>query len=358
MNPSFVGAKVLFAPDWREGNPYQELLAAALNAPGTRVDFASNYRRGLPLARLTWQLRPDILHIHWPEAYCLRGDRLDALRVRRLPVDVRLASVTSPVVITGHNLFPHNTDPRGALGRAITAVHRCAAAVIAHSDEARTAVCETHGLDPAKVFVIPHGDLSESHGKLPDRRAARHALSLPENKTLCLMFGRVEAYKGIDEIVDFWNAARPTAELCIVGFNGGGPYGTRLMERIRGNPSIRPVFRQVTDPELTCWLAAADCAIFNYTALLTSGAASLARSCGVPLLLPSRLTTVDVGEPDPRVFRFSDVAQLSDLLPKAASAGTNYESAGAWRRATDWKVIAERTREVYHRLLSAKVCVE
>src|SRR5690242_3330868 len=76
--------RVLFAPDWRNGVAYQDLLAKELAELSTEVNFASQYRRVLPLARIARQFRPDVLHLHWPEAYGFRGNSLDAVRIRRL----------------------------------------------------------------------------------------------------------------------------------------------------------------------------------------------------------------------------------------------------------------------------------
>src|SRR4051812_30121992 len=68
-----VTMNVLFAPDWRDGVPYQRLLAGPLEEHGVRVSFLRDYKRGLPLARLVRerarQAPVDILHLHWPEAY-------------------------------------------------------------------------------------------------------------------------------------------------------------------------------------------------------------------------------------------------------------------------------------------------
>ena len=41
--------RVLFAPDYREGTPYQTLLADALGRLGVKVSFLSDYHRGLPI---------------------------------------------------------------------------------------------------------------------------------------------------------------------------------------------------------------------------------------------------------------------------------------------------------------------
>ena len=52
--------EIVFAPDWREGVPYQRLLADALSAHGVRVTFLDGYRRVFPLRRLLSYLKEKI----------------------------------------------------------------------------------------------------------------------------------------------------------------------------------------------------------------------------------------------------------------------------------------------------------
>ena len=54
--------RILFAPDYRNGLPYQQLLAEALRELDVEVDFLTGYRRGLPLYRGTADLQFDALH--------------------------------------------------------------------------------------------------------------------------------------------------------------------------------------------------------------------------------------------------------------------------------------------------------
>ena len=94
------------------------------------------------------------------------------------------------------------------------ATYRKADRVIAHSTAAAELVSGVHGVEPERVVVIPHGDLSPASGILPAKEEARQQLGLP-SRPLCLMFGRVDPYKGIEEIVDFWERSRPTADLVL-----------------------------------------------------------------------------------------------------------------------------------------------
>ncbi len=58
--------------------------------------------------------------------------------------------------------------------------------------------------------------------------------------------------------------------------------------------------------------------LFHYRAIFTSGAACLARSLGIPILIPRRLDTVDLAEPHPLVFRFD--ALETDFRPALEAA--------------------------------------
>ena len=113
--------KVLFAPDWRAGNPYQQLLADALGRQGVEVVFAPQVQG---LFRLSKAAKAggdfDVMHLHWPEAYFpLLRDKRDALRGRLC--FSRLTSALRPLAVAnrcglhgGHNLYPHNGEHAAA----------------------------------------------------------------------------------------------------------------------------------------------------------------------------------------------------------------------------------------------------
>src|SRR4051812_10152561 len=125
---------VLFAPDWRNGVPYQQLLADALETLGVRVSFLQGYRRVLPLGRLLRQQRCDLLHLHWPEAYYPRmDDGWDWFRRARFSTDLKLASRRCALVVTAHNLHAHDRADEPFAAQNTGAAFRRAGAVFAHS---------------------------------------------------------------------------------------------------------------------------------------------------------------------------------------------------------------------------------
>ena len=343
---------MLFAPDWRKGVPYQQLLAAALARLGVKVDFLANYKRVLPLARLLAARanteRCDVLHLHWPEAYYPpRGDWLDGLRSARFPLDLALATRRTRLVLTAHNLHAHNRGHEFFARRNMRAAFRRANGVIAHSPKAKEALVSVYNLPAEKITVIPHGDLSVHLPPPIDRASARARVGLDARPTV-LMFGTLEPYKGLEEVIEFWRHAQPPARLMIIGRPNSATYGATIEKAAASAHNVTCKFGWVSDEALSVWLSAVDAVLCNYRTIFTSGAASLARSWGVPILLPTRLDTVDLLEPSARVFRFQSLAEdFRERLLQALAAGSEFASAADWREATGWDRVAAQTAEVY-----------
>jgi glycosyltransferase involved in cell wall biosynthesis len=176
-------------------------------------------------------------------------------------------------------------------------------------------------------------------------------LNLPEDR-ICLMFGTVEPYKGQEEVIGYWKEAQPNARLLIVGKPKTPEYGRSIAALAEGLPNVMLRLQWLTDPELALFLSAADCTLFNYRSIFTSGAATLARSWGLPILLPTRLDTVDLAEPDPRVLRFEALdARFGRTLEAALAVAPDYDSAGGWREKISWARIAEATVAGYREVL-------
>jgi glycosyltransferase involved in cell wall biosynthesis len=344
--------KVLFAPDWRDGVPYQRLLAEALAEHGIEVDFLRNYRRILPLTRLLADRRRagrvDLLHLHWPEAYYppLRDGR-DWFRCARFPLDLALATRRVPLAVTAHNLIAHNRAHEPFALRNARAALRRSRIVFAHSTAASSELVATHGLSPDRIRVVPHGDLSVALPPPVPRDEARARCGLGVGPVV-LVFGAIEPYKGIEEVLRQWRETRPEVDLVIAGKAATPEYEATIRQAAAGLAKVTLRLDRLTDAELACWLSAVDVVLFNYRAIFTSGAASLARSWGVPILFPERFQTVDLGEPSPHVSRYADFGRdFSLALGRALMTAPSFAAAAAWRESIGWKGIAATTAEAY-----------
>jgi glycosyltransferase involved in cell wall biosynthesis len=349
--------RILFAPNYRAGNPYQALLAEALIRKGIEVTFLSDYYRGLPLFRGTQANLPDIVHLHWPEAYFpQRGDRWDSLRIARYPMDFWLTAHYRPIVLTAHNLLPHNrSDDRGVL-RNVRFTAQNSKAIFVHSKMALQMTQETFAISDDRIRIIPFGDHAVSLGPPLPRDEARIQLQMPLHTKVCLVFGTVSPYKGTDELVRLWAEKHLPYRLVVIGPILSEAFANQLYGLAQGCGMIdlRLLNEWLDDATLRAWLSASDCSIFNYREIFSSGAAGLARSYGLPLLIPRRLTSVDLDEPHPHVFRFDALStDFRTQLERALATPCDYNLADEWRRKTNWEEVAEATACVYHDVLNS-----
>ena len=346
--------KVIFAPDWRDGNPYQQDLGRELIAQGVELHYLDHYRRGFPLTRgLKAYPSDSIFHLHWPNPYLGRSDAwLSWLRAIRFPLDLKWSLAGRPLVITAHNLFPHHSHHSSLIQRAVGKMYRQADRVIAHSQTAAGAIAQQFHIPTEKTRVIRHGLVSDLIHPLPDRMESRQALNLPPHSPLCLMFGAASPYKGIEEVLQYWVQHKPDCDLAIVGKPATEEYGAHLKELATANSRIHLRLDFVTNEELRQWLASSDCCLFNYEKILTSGSVHPPRSLGIPILLPDRLDTLELDEPSPRVIRFRTFApNFHNQLLQCLDIGCDYDSAADWRESHAWSRIAEQTVELYRELI-------
>jgi beta-1,4-mannosyltransferase len=346
--------RVLFAPDWRSGVAYQSLLAEQLELLGIQVFYPPGDRAWFPLTKAIRTTRADLLHMHWPEAYFGNGRAL-WLKRRRFQFDLQQALRCVPMVFTAHNILPHRSSEDESVRVCYRRVLQHARASFLHSQNALTEVVREFGLEPQSVTFIPLGDLSPTFGRPVAKQTAREILELPSTPVV-LMFGVVEPYKGIEEIVGAWDLEGMGASLIVCGKPNDTAYGESLRRLVQERPGVSCRLGWMSDLEVRLWLSACDGVVFNYRRILSSGAAPLARSFGCPVVLPRRLQSVDLGEPNPRVLRFSSPSEdLVLCIRRAVAIGCDFEAAAPWRQQTAWAGIAETTACTYRKILGIEV---
>ena len=331
---------VLFAPDYRNGLPYQEFLARELNKIGVHVDFLNHYRRGMPLTRGIGDFNCDILHLHWPEVYFSRKTAGDGLRKLRYPFDLRLAIRKRRLFLTAHNLLPHNRHDEWKVSSLVKKTAQLSDGIFVHSEFAQDEMVRKFGVSKEKCWIIPYGDHTDGWEPPMATEEARRQLNLAQEQKICLIFGTVSPYKGSDDVIKYWIRETPGARLVIAGPVISEEYADQLRVLAKQSPDVelRISDQWMSDEELRVWLSAVDCTIFNYRDIFTSGAAALARSMGVPVLIPGRLRAADLHEPHHLVHRFDSLDTDFKLHLEAALCQTaNYEEARQWRLRTSWQ---------------------
>ena len=247
------------------------------------------------------------------------------------------------LIWTAHNVMPHApvfADDVSAR-RALVAASDL---VLAHS-QSTLAELAALGAVARRSAVIEHGPIA------PIRCAA--SLGAPGaggGPRQFLFFGRVQDYKGVDDLLVAFVAMLDdvAAHLTVAGKCDDPGLQSRLNALAsRAGPRVVLRLEHIPDHDVAQLLAAADVVVLPFRRITTSGSAILALSYGRPLIVPDLPGLVDL--PDQAVLRYKGeipaliaaVAHLAcadgDTLAAMSAAARGYAS-----RIT-WQEIAEKT---------------
>ncbi len=267
--------------------------------------------------------------------------------------------VSIPIVVTLHTVL---TDPTPDQRRVMDALARRAGRLMVMAERGRQILIDVHGVDPAKIVVLPHG--------IPDRplldtAAFKDRFGFGGRRTI-LTFGLLSPNKGIETMIEAMPrivAADPRALYVILGATHphlvareGERYRAFLMERaveLGVADHVRFIDAFVEFDDLLDYLGAADIYATPYLnpAQITSGTLSYAVGLGKPvvstpywhaeeLLADGVGVLVDFGQPEG--FADAIIALLEDDGKRDAIRARAY----ARGREMTWQRLAEAAMDL------------
>jgi glycosyltransferase involved in cell wall biosynthesis len=333
--------------------PYDRALASALARAGAEVELITSrfdygdvpgadgvtvrehfYRRALPGPRRVTRLAqhvPDMLR------YRRIARQADVVHFQWLSVqalDVHLLPDRHPRILTAHDVLPREPKPSQLAGQR--RLYERMDAIVVHSEHGAGRLRDELGLDPAKVHAIPHGVLDNLAAVEPEPLFAKI-------KPVVLFFGLIRPYKGVDVLLEAWRAARPDAELWVVGM-------PRMDASFIHGPDVRTALRFVSGPELAGAFAAADLVVLPYREIDQSGVLFTALAFAKPLLLSAvgGFPEIAGAELVPPGDAPALAAALSALLADPAKLARMAEASRALAAGPySWDGIAQRTLALY-----------
>lgn len=267
----------------RAEQPYNWLLTTNLRDAGVVVEEFTP-RRALD--------RPDIWHIHWPDAVLNDTNRLRAMRhlagLLTLIEAARLRGTS--VVWTVHNLATHDRlypSLERVLWRALP---RRVDGYLSLSESGRiAAVRRFPALARAPGFVVPMGHF---RGVYPDevgREGARSALQLPADASVIAFAGQVRPYKGVDQLIrSFRDMPGDSLRLVVAGRPVSDAVAHEIRRGSAGDPRIQLRLEFIPDADLQLIFRAADLIVLPFVEILNSASAMLALSFDRPILVPAK----------------------------------------------------------------------
>jgi glycosyltransferase involved in cell wall biosynthesis len=358
--------KILALPRERT-NPYQDLLYGEMQRLGAQVSYLGELTRShtlnqllLPFELVARRLAgAHVVHLHWTYAFRLHGSfRFPFLRrVAQAWFVVwlwTLRSVGLRLVWTAHNVLPVDPVFVDDLRVRRQIVAACDL-VLAHS-WSTLAQLAALGIVPCKSAVIPHGPYT------PTLRP--ESLRTPgggQGLRRFLFFGRVESYKGVDDLLKAF-AALPRdldSQLTVAGYCGELPLRAALtrLAQCSGRPVVLRLER-ISEEEVSELFEGADVVVLPYRKITTSGSAMLALSHGRPLIVPDMPGLAEL--PGDAVVRYDGsidglTRALTDLILADASVLAKMsDAANAFSAAVSWSEIAGTTLGKMSQIFSGK----
>ena len=338
---------VVFYPDYRNANPYQDLLYRSLEplvaARSGTID---------ELADLDPGARLPLFHLHWDDELTRHHDEAHSLHLVRsfLSALERFRERGGRVVWTMHNLESNHGRNRTAFAELRERLVDLVDVVHLHSLPAYAEARSAMDLPARKVRIVPHGDYCATYPR-PERSAAKTELGLPDTGMIALLPGRISGYKNTDALIEaFLDTAGPDDRLAIVGVIAEAPASTA----IGSDPRLVVVDGFATPEQLATWIAASDFVILPYLRSLTSGSAILAASLGRGVLGTRTPGIVDAVTHDVTGSIFPH-ERLKDALRDALAEGPEVwaergRAAWAASRARDWGAIGHQWLDILYRL--------
>jgi beta-1,4-mannosyltransferase len=279
---------VLMLPDCREANPYQSLLASAIEQQGAIVHFPKGYRRGLPLLRAVLAQRVNILHLHWILPY-IKGQYYwqKVLYGIKLWVDIFLVQRLGVRVIwTVHNQVTHDTQfPQLEQWIRRRIAHQVDRLILHHQS---TPIAQLYSISPNKTQVIPHGHYRDVYPPKVESTDARQSLGLPLTGNVYLSLGLLRPYKGIEQLLTLWREHPETAtgNTLLIAGKADSAYAEELQKLTADLPSVVLMPEFIESDRIHLFFSAATFAVLPYRNILNSGSLILAMSYGVPVIAP------------------------------------------------------------------------
>ncbi|RJQ56733.1 MAG: glycosyltransferase, partial [Actinobacteria bacterium] len=191
-----------------------------------------------------------------------------------------------PIVVTVHNVLPHEETRLGRM--AYGSLYRHACLLICHTQSTIASLSSTFGEWLPPIALIPHPGYDDIQPANGDKTAYRNKLSISGDPVL-LFFGLLRRYKALDFMLEVLRGLLPRLPNVTLVVAGKAPDKAlvreykALADRLGVGGAVRFDIRHISDRELETYFGASDAVVLPYDKIDQSGVLLLACSFGRPV---------------------------------------------------------------------------
>lgn len=296
-------------------------------------------------------LKPSVVHLQWLPFMEINGWEIPILKL------IRKGSPKTKIILTIHNVYPHNMSDGAKKSYNIRFRKACALIdeFIVHTEISKQDVIREFGLDPQKVNVCCHG-VFVPEGVTPK------VTNREDGKLHILQFGGQSFYKGTDVLVDAVCGMEKSLQNKIDTHIVGGiseKFLNELKQKDKdGIISWKPYF--LDDKELHEEINNSDLIVLPYRAISQSGVLLLSIYFGKLIIcsdLPSFKETMQGGEGDELdndlFFENENSSSLRALIERYINEEVDeakvHERIARLKDLYSWESAAKATLKVYNK---------
>ena len=347
-------------------NPYQELLYNPLRNKGHDVHYYNAKifgKHNLPLffPLIVYRIKGyNIFHLHWisPFVFPKKNRFFETIMLCYLILFIGfLKLIRYRVIWTLHNIYPHDRNYKFYLTAEKIVSNLCDAKIVHSKNTIKD--MQKFGFNIRDTYTISIGNYIGVYDNNVKESIARRYFNLKKNDFVFLFFGRIEPYKGIENLLEAFKKIekkRKHIKLLIAGkcddknlIKMLDDYGNKFKENTRIDTNF------IEDDKVQYYFNSTNVVVYPFKKITTSSTVILAFSFRKPVICP------EIGDlkqfPD-NIGIFYNPKNKNGLLTCMEKAiAEKFELSKLGKRAfeyaesLDWNRIAEKTIRVYNEVL-------
>lgn len=255
-----------------------------------------------------------LVHHHWLECNSFKTLLLVIYKLFFLSIFRLLGG---NLIWTIHNEYPHsrkfmfiNKMTRKIMGHLSTKNH-------VHCDKAITIMSKNLNIPRDKFFVVKHPDY-KANLMTKDKALKMFSNKYSKNKlntTVFLLFGQIAEYKGIEELLEIFNAIQSDFTLIIAGkIKIGNKNFFKKISGYKENKKIIFINNFIPDEDIPIFFNLTDYTVYNYKNILTSGSVILSLNYNVKTIAIDKGCISEIQDNNLIVYKNRD--ELTIILDK------------------------------------------